>query len=73
MSDSLPGRGDKPNSPRSLDELTGDAPEDRDETLVQLNARIPKWMRKALKQHKLDTDEDIQTAVQKAIASYLDV
>lgn len=73
MNDTLPGKGDKPNTPRSLDELTGDEPTERDETPVQLNVRIPKYLRRALKQHKLDTEETMETAVRKALASYLDV
>lgn len=74
MSDDLPGRGDKPNRSRSLDELTSDADDGgRDETPVQLNVRVPAYLRKALQHRKVDTGETIEEMVTDALSSYLDV
>ena len=75
MSDDLPGRGDKPNRSLSLDEMTGDAGGDdgRDETPVQLNVRVPAYLRKALQHRKVDTGETIEEMVTDALSSYLDV
>jgi len=70
MSD-LPGRGDKPNRSRSLEDLTG-ASGDRDETPVQLNVRVPAYLRKELKRRKIDTDETIEEMVTEALSNYLD-
>jgi hypothetical protein len=65
----LPGKGDKPTEGRSLDELAGT---DRDETPVQLNVRVPKYLRKELKRRKIDTDETIEEMVTEALSSFLD-
>ena len=73
MSDDLPGRGDKPNRSRSLDELTGDSDDDRDETPVQLNVRVPAYLRKALQHRKVDTGKTVEQQVTEALSSYLDV
>lgn len=73
MSDDLPGRGDKPNRSRSLDELTGDSDDDRDETPVQLNVRVPAYLRKALQHRKIDTGKTVEQQVTEALSSYLDV
>lgn len=70
MSD-LPGRGDKPNRSRSLENLTG-ASDDRDETPVQLNVRVPAYLRKELKRRKIDTDATIEEMVTEALSNYLD-
>lgn len=70
MSD-LPGRGDKPNRSRSLEDLTGGS-DDRDETPVQLNVRVPAYLRKELKRRKIDTDATIEEMVTEALSNYLD-
>jgi hypothetical protein len=73
--DSLPGKGEKPNA-RSLDEMAvEDEPgaSERDETPVQLNVRIPRYLRKALRHRKVETDEKIEDMVTEALSSYLDL
>jgi hypothetical protein len=80
MSDDLPGKGEKPNRPRSLDDLTGetnsgqaDSDDGRDKSPVQLNVRVPTYLRKALQHRKIDTGKTIEQQVTEALASYLDV
>lgn len=69
MSD-LPGKGDKPNRSKSLDEFTE---EDRDETPVQLNVRVPKYLRTELKRRTIGTDDTMEGEVAKALSNYLDI
>jgi hypothetical protein len=70
MSD-LPGSGDKPNRSRSLEDLAGPS-DDRDETPVQLNVRVPAYLRKELKRRKIDTDQTVEEMVTEALSNYLD-
>jgi hypothetical protein len=67
---SLPESGDKPNQSKSLDEITD---EDRDETPVQLNVRVPKYMRDELKRHTIGRDDNMEDVVAKALSNYLDI
>jgi hypothetical protein len=71
MSD-LPEGGSKPNRSRSLEDLAGAEEEDRDETPVQLNVRVPKWLRTELKRRTVGTEETMESIVQEALARYLD-
>ena len=68
----LPESGDKPNRSRSLSELTGED-EDRDETPVQLNVRVPKYLRTELKRSIVGTDKTMEGEVAKALSNYLDI
>ncbi|PEN10375.1 hypothetical protein CRI94_17310 [Longibacter salinarum] len=49
------------------------AAEERDQTPVQLNVRVPAWLRKELNLHKIRSEETIEEAVQEALRNYLDV
>jgi hypothetical protein len=72
----LPESGDKPNRSRSLSELTGqdESPEEeRDETLVQLNVRVPKYLRTKLKHRTVGTDDTMEGVVEEALSNYLDI
>lgn len=46
---------------------------DRDETPVQLNVRVPAWLRRELNIHKAKTEETIEDAVRESLRRYLDV
>jgi hypothetical protein len=70
MSD-LPEGGSKPNRSRSLSDLASED-EDRDETPVQLNVRVPKWLRTELKRRTVGTDETMERIVKEALSNYLD-
>jgi len=68
----LPEGGSKPNRSRSLSDLTAGAEPDQDETPVQLNVRVPAYLRKELKRRKIDTDATIEDMVTEALSNYLD-
>jgi predicted HicB family RNase H-like nuclease len=42
-------------------------------TQSQLNVRVPRYLRQALRQHKLEEDEHMEQAVVNALQIYLDV
>lgn len=71
MSD-LPEGGSKPNRSRSLDELANET-ESRDETPVQLNVRVPKYLRTELKRRTIGTDDTMEGIVAEALSNYLDI
>lgn len=66
----LPGKGDKPNRSKSLDDFTE---EERDETPVQLNVRVPKYLRTELKRRTVGTEDTMEGVVEKALSNYLDI
>jgi hypothetical protein len=67
----LPEGGSKPNQSQSLSDLASEE-KDRDETPVQLNVRVPKWLRTELKRRTVGTDETMEQVVQEALSNYLD-
>jgi predicted HicB family RNase H-like nuclease len=46
--------------------------EEYDMTPSQLNVRIPAYLHKRLRRHKLDEDENMEQAVTNALRAYLD-
>jgi hypothetical protein len=66
----LPGKGDKPNRSKSLDDFTD---EERDEMPVQLNVRVPKYLRNELKRRTIGTEDTMEGIVEKALSNYLDI
>ena len=70
MSD-LPEGGSKPNRSRSLSDLASED-EDRDETIVQMNVRVPKWLKTEVKRRTVGTDETMEGIVKEALSNYLD-
>jgi len=74
---SLPNRGDKPNRPRSIDDLEIDQSKEetteRDMTPSQMNVRIPTYLHKALQRHKIEHDENMEDVVTRALREYLDI
>jgi hypothetical protein len=62
----LPEGGSKPNRSRSLSDVAGE-----DDTPVQLNVRVPKWLRTKLKRRTVGTDETMEGIVKEALSKYL--
>jgi hypothetical protein len=65
----------KPNPPRDLDDLTGDAPKKRQppEERVQLNVTVPASVRKAMHLRKIETEEELSEQATQALKAYLGI